>query len=127
MQVRAEECSTPLPSDISYPSQQAEVGNRALIGVWGNAKWDGLLCHTLVVESVTAENKAVVIYSHGVYAGWNIRAPGFYRQGGSIDGATLYLDFPQIKARAEYRIVDGKLHGKYVTQQGVSSIIMSRK
>jgi hypothetical protein len=126
-QAQAQECSTPLPSDVSAPALQADSGGRSFLGVWGNGKWDGFLCHTLVVESLTADNKVVVVYSHGVYAPWYIRAPAFYRQGGFIDGETLHLDFPQAKARAEYRLVDGKLQGKYISQRGVSTIVMTRK
>ena len=125
----SQECSTPLPSDtvVAPGSAHAVEGREAFLGAWGNAKWDGVLCHTLVVESLPTESSAVVVYSHGAYSGWNIKAPGFFRLSGRMEGSALHLSFPAIKARAEYRIVDGKLHGQYFTQQGVSSIVMDRK
>lgn len=122
----AEECSTPLPSDVTRPQQQSIEGSSAFVGTWGNAKWDGYLCHTLVVEALAANNTATVVYSSGTYRPWNITAPSFYRLKGVISDTTLKLDFPSVKARAEYRIVDGKLHGKYFTQNVVSTIVMSR-
>lgn len=126
MPALAEECSTPLPSDVIRPRQEATEGNRAFIGVWGSAKWDGVLCHTLVIESLPSENVAAVVYSHGVYARWNIRAPAFVRFTAQISDGVLRADFPTVNARVEYRLVDGKLEGKYFTRSGVSTISLAR-
>jgi hypothetical protein len=119
-------CTTPLPTDVSIPSPGTS-GRAEFLGVWGDGKWDGLLCHTLVIESLPTGDSAIAVYSHGAYSGWNIRAPGFYRVQGRFDGSTLHLDFPTIKARAEYRLNDGKLHGRYFSPQGTVSIILNRK
>lgn len=122
----AEECSTPLPTDLAAPARSAgEEG--AFAGIWGGAKWDGVLCHTLVVESLSADRTAVVVYSHGAYSGWNIRAPAFFRLTGRIEGGTLHLSFPAVNARAEYRVVDGRLHGKYIAPQATAAIVMERR
>ena len=119
-------CDTPLPSDVVLPSA-GPTERSAMLGRWGDAKWDGVLCHTLVVESMPTDTTAVVVYSHGVNAGWNIRAPGFFRLQGKFDGNTLHLDFPAIKSRVEYRLVNGKLHGEYVTPQSKSTIVLNSK
>jgi hypothetical protein len=119
----AAECSSPLPSDFQAPQQSAADKDR-LVGVWGGAMWDGVLCHTLVVESLQSDGTAAVIYSHGAYASWGIRAPGFYRMPGRVVDDVLHLEFTRAKARAEYRIVDGSLQGKYFSQFGVSSVVL---
>lgn len=124
---QAQECSTPLPSDVVKPAQQASQGNAAFIGTWGNAKWDGFLCHTLVVEALAPDNTtATVVYSTGVYRPWNINAPSFGRYPGRIENGTLHLDFSRNKVRVEYRLVDGKLHGKYFIGDTVTTIVMPR-
>jgi hypothetical protein len=124
--VFADECSTPLPSDVTRPAQQATEGDAAFIGTWGNAKWDGNLCHTLVVEALASDSTATVVYSTGVYRPWKINAPSFGRYQGRIDKGTLHLDFSANKVRVEYRLIDGQLHGKYFIGNGVSTIVMPR-
>lgn len=124
---QAEECVTPLPSDVLTTAQPTAEGPRAFLGTWGNGKWQGLLCHTLVVESVEEDSKATVVYSHGVHQPWNIRAPGFLRITANIQGDTLSFTFPNNGPRAEYRIVDGQLHGRYITRRSEATVVLTRK
>jgi hypothetical protein len=119
-------CETPLPLDVVKPSTDG-AGRASFLGFWGDGKWDGKLCHTLVVESLSDDGAATVVYSHGTYSGWNIRAPGFYRVKGRFEGDTLHLNFPTIGARAEYKLVEGSLHGKYFSGPAPVAIVMTRK
>jgi hypothetical protein len=123
----AEECDTPLPANVTRPTQQAETGNLAFIGVWGNAKWDNKLCHTLVVESVDADGNAQIVYSYGVYEKWGIKRPGYMRDKALIVDSTLVMDGSKDKARVEYKLVDGKLKGKYILPDMFVLIEMTRK
>jgi len=92
----AEDCETPLPSNVIRQSKQAESGNLAFLGVWGDAKWDNKLCHTLVVESVDSDGNARVVYSHGAFDAWGIKTPGFIRSKAMISNSTLVLDWSKI-------------------------------
>jgi hypothetical protein len=123
----ADSCSTPLPSDVATPAAPSADGPGAFLGTWGDGKWQGVLCHTLVVESVGADNTATAVYSHGVHQAWNIRAPGFRRMAGTIRNDVLYLEFPNNGPRVEYRIVDGRLHGKYTIRQNEAFVVLTRK
>jgi hypothetical protein len=123
----AQKCETPLPSDLNVSTLKDQPLSQFL-GIWGDGMWDKVLCHTLVIESLPTPTTAVVVYSHGAYSGWNIRAPGFYRMQGTLDGTTLKLNFPpSLGARAEYQIVDGKMQGKYFSRTGVVTTELSRK
>ncbi|MGE0099178.1 MAG: hypothetical protein AB7S86_12605 [Hydrogenophaga sp.] len=109
-------CSTPLPSDAVIPPPAKADGTDTFLGLWGNGKWQGVLCHTLLVESLAADGTASVVYSHGVHQPWNIRAPGFVRVTGMVKDGTLALTLPNGRNGAEYRLVDGALQGTYLTQ-----------
>lgn len=119
-------CTTPLPSDVVKASP-GDSGRGAFLGVWGNGMWDGKLCHTLAVESLSGEGAAIVVYSYGAYPAWNIKAPGFYRLEGKFEGDTLHLDFPSIRARAEYKLANGSLQGQYFSASGPVAIVLTRK
>jgi len=127
IRVQAEECLTPLPADVAVPAQPASEGPGAFLGIWGNGKWQGVLCHTLVVESVAADGRATVVYSHGAHTPWNIRTPGFLRVSANIQGDTLAIAFPNNGPRAEYRLIDGRLHGRYITRSSESTVVLQRR
>lgn len=122
----ADECATPLPSNIAVPASSESSGIGQFLGKWGNGKWDGLLCNTLVVESISGESRASSVYSWGAYAGWGITAPGYIRVTAELRASTLHLSFPAVRTRAEYQLIDGKLHGKYFSQQGTSLVILEK-
>ena len=123
----AEQCSTPLPNDLLVPSPHASEGAAALLGKWGNAKWNKVLCHTLVVESLPTDTTASTVYSWGIFEKWGVKMPGYVRVVGVFREGTLYLEFPSPQERAEYRLVDGRMHGKYFSKAGVSTIVMERQ
>lgn len=123
----AQPCSTPLPSDLATPAAPGADGPGAFLGTWGDGKWQGVLCHTLVVESVGADGTATAVYSNDAHLPWNIRTPGFIRLTGTVQNDVLSLEFPRSGARAEYRIVDGRLHGKYSTRTSTAFIVLTRK
>ncbi|MGE0348062.1 hypothetical protein [Hydrogenophaga sp.] len=124
---QSQPCSTPLPSDVIVATPSATDGPQAFLGVWGDGQWQGVLCHTLVVETLSDDNSVVAVYSHGAYPGWNIRAPGFVRVPGQVRDDTLHIAFPNGSARVEYRIVDGKLQGRYITRSNVATAVLTRK
>lgn len=114
---RAENCSNPLPDyTVSEPDADVPDHLASYSGVWVG-RWDGKLCHTLVVENVTAET-ADVIYSYGVSVEWNIRRGNYRRHKAEFDGGELVLLPFRSGAVASYRLVDGQLKGEYVNSQG---------
>jgi hypothetical protein len=124
---RAEECKTPLPTDyrLTVPGDDVPEEYRSLVGVWGDGKWDGRLCTTLVVEAIDAKGIAAVIYSFGAHAGWGIRKPGYHRVKGEMKSNELHLKFSRDR-RVTYRLDGNRLKGKYFSKQGVSNVSLSR-
>lgn len=115
----AKECSreTPLPTDVRLSALGPDVPEAMarFAGAWNGAWLDGgraALGHTLVVEKVFADGYALVIYSVGTYAGWDVWQPTFLRATGRIvDGALrFHLPVPQ-RPRLAYRFVDETLQG----------------
>jgi hypothetical protein len=123
----AEECKTPLPTDyrLTVPGNDVPKEYKSLVGVWGNGKWDGRLCNTLVVETIDAKGNAAVIYSHGANADWGIRKPKYIRVKGKMKGDRLQLRFAH-GTKAAYRLDGNRLKGKYFHKRGVSSVSLSR-
>lgn len=121
-------CSTPLPDDVDVvqPDSSVPAAYARFVGKWGDAKWDGKLCHTLVVESVDAEGNATVVYSYGVYTPWDIYEADWVRTLAEVSDEELQLDRFSNGARATYWFSDDKLKGKYLRGGGRSNITLSR-
>ena len=79
-------------------------------GVWGEAKWDGVLPHCLAVEGSSGNFNA--IYAWGKAPRWNIHSPGLSHNKARVEGDTLKFRTPN-GARVTYKMVDGRLRGTY--------------
>jgi hypothetical protein len=88
----AAECETPLPEDVRIvaPGTDVPLDLARFSGAWGDGKWGGQLCNTLIVEMVAADGVIEAIYSWGEYREWDT-APGFSRISASvIDGKLAF-------------------------------------
>lgn len=122
--VRAEECSTPLPDyQVTPADATVPVEFARFLGRWSNGRWDGKLCGQLVVESVDAYGNVVAIYSHGTYSGWRIDEPGSFRTPGKIVDGKLHLAKFRNGAKASYWLIGDTLKGDYRNAGGKHSYI----
>lgn len=126
----AGECidETPLPESlkISPPADGVPADVAAFSGIWGDAKWDGSLCHTLVVKSIDANGDAEVVYSYGSFVPWGIHNPEYFEPSGTIEDGTLTLERFRNGAKVSYTLDGDKLKGRYVINGNVSRVKLSR-
>lgn len=128
----AETCSTPLP-DIVLSTQAADTAQGALIGAWGNGRWDEKLCSTLVVESIANDGSVKAVYSWGHYAPWNSVADyvrcetGDSRCDVKLVDEELRFTFRTIGDRATFRLEGDSLAGRYETKQGFDAEILYQR
>lgn len=123
---KADECDTPLPDDLKIvpPTASVPPEHAKFSGRWGPSKWDGKLCHNLVVEQVTDDGKAQVVYSWGVYDQWFIKEPGFRRW--TFDIIDDKLVFSGKSRIVKYRLSGETLEGSYQTSNNISQIKLER-
>lgn len=125
----ANAADAPLPESMNITCHSAEglsKTQRAFCGLWGPGQWAGKLSHILVVEEISDDGAARVIYSHGTYRGWNIREPKYARRTGTIAGNTLTLKFPR-GVTVSYTLEGGSLKGMYnIPGTGSSEITLDR-
>ena len=109
------------PSNLK-PSQAA------FCGIWGEAKWSDVLPHCLVVEKVAPDGSAKVVYAWGTASQWRINDPGSNRYDARIEGSLLKFSLQNYGrwVDVEYRLVDGKLDGKYIHGRGTETITLRR-
>jgi hypothetical protein len=92
---------------------------RGFLGIWSDAAWTPQLCAALVVENVTPEGAATILYAFGPI-GSNARGPGGVLNGTGIvrDGELRFQnsDGSQFVFRPLYADLDGRL----TTPQGQS-------
>lgn len=123
---RAENCANPLPDyTVSQPGAGVSDYQASYSGVWVG-RWDGKLCHTLVVENISVENVSV-IYSYGVSVEWNIRRGNYRRHNAEFEGEKLVLERFRSGAVASYRLVDDQLKGEYVNSDGEVTPVTLRR
>ena len=122
-------CTTPLPTDmaISPPATSVPSEFAKFSGAWGGGKWDGKLCHTLVVTQVDAGGAVSAIYSFGRYTGWNIDRGDWFPTAGVIEDGELKLERFRNGARASYRFEGDKLRGTYRRGSGTSRVLLTRQ
>ena len=111
----AESCKTPLPDDVNIRTPTADVPEKYAVfsGRWGPGKWDGELCHVLVVESIDSEGEAEVIYSWGISEKWNIKQGGWVRKIGRVLGSKLKLKLYDGNVDVNYWLDGDMLYGRY--------------
>ena len=123
----AVQCNTPLPENADpgpVPQGLSPELNR-FHGMWGNGKWEGKLCHTLVVKVLNDKGTVSAVYSWGGYADWYTN-PGYVEQGGEIDGDELDLGRLGNGAEVSYEVKGDNLHGSYYRNGRLSKVVLSR-
>lgn len=92
---------------------------RSFVGIWSDAAWTAQLCAALIVENVTPDGTATILYAFGPM-GSGARGPGGVLHGTGIirDGGLRFQnsDGSQFAFRPLYSDLDGRL----TTPQGQS-------
>ena len=122
----AESCESPLPDDVNIRTPSADVPEKfaGFLGRWGHGKWDGELCHVLVVETIDSEGEAEVIYSWGASERWNFKA-GWVRNIGRIVGSKLKMKLSE-EIRVNYWLDGDMLYGRYYRGKNASNVALTR-
>lgn len=116
------DCSkeTPLPDDMQIVKPTELVGTDVarFSGMWGEGKWNGSLCHTLVVERINhgknpGSATAVVVYSHGRSA--RVQIPAYVRvNNAKIENGKLSFFLPWgAGSNVSYELKGDSLSGTY--------------
>lgn len=104
-------CSQPVSIHVA---NRDTVGQRyqPFIGIWSDASWTPSLCAALIVENVTPDGTATIVYAFGPM-GSNTRAPGGVLHGTGVvrDGELRFQnsDGSQFSFRPLYSDLDGRL------------------
>ena len=124
----AESCETPLPDDVDIRMPSADVPEKYAVfsGRWGSGKWDGELCHVLVVETIDSGGEVEVIYSWGTSERWNIKQAGWVRIIGRILGSKLKMKLYNGQVDVNYWLDGETLYGRYYGGNTVD-IALTRK
>jgi hypothetical protein len=120
-------CETPLPEDVSVerPAPNLTPEQARLFGTWGNGKWDGVLCNTLVVEAIDEKGNVKAIYSWGTYSGWNIWKGQNRVFGKLIEDNKIRFEFGN-GAIVTYWFSGEELEGTYDRNNRISKVTLSR-
>ena len=111
------------PCEKLLPGKIRPCEGSDFCGVWGEAKWDGILPHCLAVEGSPGKLRA--IYAHGRAAKWHIHSPGWSRVKAKETDGMLKMKLGN-GARVEYELIDGQLNGYYYRDGWGGSIVMER-
>ena len=110
------------PCEKLLPDEIKACEGSDFCGVWGEAKWDGILPHCLAVEGSDGNHHAV--YAWGRSAQWNIHSPGREHVQVHDTGDILKMKLGN-GAKVEYELIDGQLNGYYYLNGGGASIVMN--
>ena len=103
----------PLPFDLAIAGTTPETAGATadLIGVW-TGRWNGVLPHTLVVESIDGDT-AKVVYAWGRSTQWKVEKRGWRRLTGELHDGRLTLSLSNA-ITASYRLQpNGTLQADY--------------
>ena len=104
-------CEQPVTVQVAEPDAVAERF-RPFIGIWSDASWTPVLCAALVVQNVTPDGTATILYVFGPM-GTNARSAGGVLQGTGIirDGELRFQnsDGSQFAFRPLYADLAGRL------------------
>lgn len=106
--------SIPLPGDVAVaPVSGLPTELAAFSGAWGGDAWSGNVPTLLVVETISADGLARVVYAWGDSMDGKIKA-GWRRHEARIDGGQLRLPASPRGPKISYqRLEDGALLGRY--------------
>jgi hypothetical protein len=111
-------CEQPVTVQLAAPAS-VPPRYRAFIGMWSDASWTPQLCAALIVESVTREGTASIVYVFGPMS------PDARGQGGVLNGTGIIRDGELRFQNADgsqfaFRPFYADLHGHLTTAQGAS-------
>jgi hypothetical protein len=104
-------CEQPVTVQLADPDAVAERF-RPFIGIWSDASWTPLLCAALIVENVSRDGTATILYVFGPMAANGRGAGGVLQGTGTIrDGELRFQtsDGSQFAFRPLYGDLDGRL------------------
>lgn len=118
----AEPAAAPAPADRVFCEQPVAIRladrdavparYRPFVGIWSDASWTPQLCAALIVENVTPDGTASIVYVFGPMGSAAGRPGGILRGTGIVrDGALLFQnsDGSQFSFRPRYADLDGSL------------------
>lgn len=112
---RADICGLPVTPRFTPAVAETPANIRAFHGGWGdqNSKWDGQGCTGLVVQEVSPDGTAKVLYVYGAYTPWGYKEPGSFETEAKIkDGA---LSFSAFERSWVYTLANDRLQGAIYT------------
>ena len=104
-------CEQPVTVHVANPDS-VPPRFRPFIGIWSDAAWTPQLCAALIVENVTPDGTASIVYVFGPMGSAAGRPGGILRGTGIVrDGALLFQnsDGSQFSFRPRYADLDGSL------------------
>jgi dienelactone hydrolase len=117
-----------LPDDLHLPPPRAarSEGDHPMLGAWAGDAWSGVLPAVLVVESVTGDGQATVVYAVGDAPEWKI-TPGWSRVTARIADGALSFTLRGGAARVRYVLTaDGRLEGHFDTGRSAALVVLRR-
>ena len=109
-------CAQPVTLRIADPDS-VPARYRPFLGIWSDAAWSPQLCAALIVESVTPDGTATIVYAFGSM-GSNLRGPGGVLHGTGVvrDGELRFQNSDG--SQFAFRPLYADLTGKLTTPQG---------
>lgn len=124
--VTAEEIALPSTVSIVNPSPDVPKDISRFSGVWTGGAWNAILPHALIVENVSSDGSAVVVYATGDGPEWKAK-PTWIRTTGKIENSQLVIFLQDGKARALYQLEgESGLIGSFETERGASYIELEK-
>lgn len=114
----------PLPQDTKTSFDKSQSGNETnwLNGIWYGA-WGGQLKHILVVEDISTNGTASVVYSIGDFPSWGIKK-SWLRPKAKFENGTLKLTAKNFKA--EYKLSkQKKMIGLFQAGSAISQSVLT--
>jgi len=109
-----------LPDDLNpvRPGQKISPEIAAFAGFWGGDRWDGgSLPHSLVVERITSDRAATVVYAWGTDLE-EVSTHGWWRLDGRFSHGQLVMPTPTDRSLAYGIGADGRLLGRETDRAG---------
>jgi dienelactone hydrolase len=117
-----------LPDDLRLPPAGAggPGAGHPMLGAWAGDAWSGVLPHVLVVEEVTGDGRATVVYAVGDAPEWKI-APAWERVTARIADGVLSFAQRGGAARVRYALTpNGRLEGHFTTDRAGAVVGLRR-
>lgn len=100
---------------ITPPADDVGAPLKRWSGLWGNGRWDGVLCNSVAVLEVRKDGSAKVQYAWGNAPRWQVR-PGAIIVNAEVSADML--TFGANGARITYRMAGDQINGSYTNPYG---------